>query len=571
MIETIPRMSRIPGIPKAHTGRVHDFFDRIHQSSTDVRVWNGELYFELHRGTYTTQARNKRGNRKSENAYRDAEFAATLGMLHGAEYPARELTEGWETILLNHFHDIIPGSSVGEVYRESVQQYGEVIDRATKVRDQALRTVAAGVDTTGAGEPIVVWNTLSFPRSELVAVAADAPAVVTDAAGNQVAATFADGQIMFLASDISSMGYAVYHVAPGQPAGLSPFAVDGSHVQTPFYEADLRPDGTFLRLYDKTRQREVLAEGQTANVLQFFEDKPANWEAWDVEPQYADKQWQPTVAGALSVVEDSSVRLVLACRLTYGGSTFDQRIVFYAHTPRIDFAHDVDWQDRKTLVKVAFPVNVRSSRATYEIAYGTIERPTHENTSWDTARFEVCGQRWADLSETGYGVSLLNDCKYGWDIHDNVMRLSLLRGPENPDPNADVGRHEYVYALFPHAEDWRNGTVQEGASLNTPLIPVRTDSHSGDAAARGSFASVDTEHVLLDTVKKAEDSDEMILRLYEAYGARGAVTLTLERPVRRAVETNLLEDEEGELAIDGSTVVLSVKPFEVKTVKVQLS
>jgi alpha-mannosidase len=367
------------------------------------------------------------------------------------------------------------------------------------------------------------------------------------------------------------MGYAAYHLTPGQPSAASPFTVEDSRVQTPFYDAELRPDGTIARLYDKTRQRDVLPEGQAANVLQFYEDKPANWEAWDVEPQYADKEWQATVTGALSVVEDSPVRLVLACTLSYGSSTFQQRIVFYAHTPRIDFAHDVDWQERKTLVKVAFPVEVRSSRATYEIAYGAIERPTHWNTSWDTARFEVSGHRWADLSETGYGVSLLNDCKYGWDIHGNIMRLSLLRGPENPDPNADIGRHEYVYALFPHADDWRGGTVQEGASLNTPLIPVRTDSHAGKAASRGSFASVDTDHVLVDSVKKAEDSGEVILRLYEAYGARGSVTLTLEQQVQRAVETNLLEDEEGELATDGRTVSLFVKPFEVKTVKVRFA
>ncbi|MCE5199961.1 alpha-mannosidase, partial [bacterium] len=493
MLEYIPRMADIPGMPKASTGRTHAFFDKIAASTSDLPVWNGELYFELHRGTYTSQGRNKRANRISELYFRDAEMLSAIGTLFGLDYPKKELVEGWQTILLNQFHDIIPGSSIPDVYVDSQKQYAEIIANASEIKKNGIKAVAGRANTSGDGAPVVVFNSLSWDRTDVVEVkvsglSGDCKAVGPD--GSTVPAYVSDGVAVFAAT-VPSCGLAVYHISKADAAGDAAFKVDGQKISTPYYEAVLSADGTLTRLFDKAQQREVLPEGARANVLQIFEDKPTNWDAWDVELQYQDKVWEFQAKAAPKVLESSPARLVLGVNYTYGDSSLDQKIIFYADTPRVDFVNHVDWQERQTLLKVAFPVDVLSTKATYEIAFGAIERPTHWNTSWDVARFEVSGHRWADLSESGYGVSVLNDCKYGWDIKDNVIRLSLLRSPTNPDPLADKGEHDFTYSLYPHAGSWQDGTVQAAQGLNAPLQAITTDAHTGELGSTHSFVSVD--------------------------------------------------------------------------------
>lgn len=572
MLEAVPRMAELPGIPKAGTGRVHDFFARIAAQTKDLPVWNGELYLELHRGTYTTQVRNKRANRKSELLYREVELLSALAMLYGRPYPVEKIKNNWETILINHFHDIIPGSSVRAVYEESQAQYAQVIKDGEEERLDALVSLLGRVDTTGEGIPVAVINTLSWERTDLATV--EVPDnkgnyKVVDSEGKGVWSQQTEGTVTFLASKVPSMGYRIYHLVPGEPVDDRVFTVEGNIVTTPFYKVKIEEDGTFSYIYDKINKREILPSGTRGNVLQFFEDKPTNWEAWDVEPQYQEKFWEAEVEEPLRVVEKGPTRLVMSGTLKYGKSRIQQKIIFYAHTPRIDFSHQVDWRERKTLLKVAFPVEVRSSKATYEIAFGAIERPTHQNTSWDRAKFEVPGHKWADLSEADYGVSLLNDSKYGWDIQGQVIRLSLLRSPEQPDPQADQGEQYYTYALYPHTGDWKNGTVQEGYALNIPLLAAVTETHPGCLAKVHSFFHVDRENVIIDTVKKAEDSDEIILRVYEAYGARGPATLGFDRPVDQALECNLLEEGEQPVTIEEQKIKFYIKPFEIKTFRVK--
>jgi alpha-mannosidase len=378
-----------------------------------------------------------------------------------------------------------------------------------------------------------------------------------------------DGEATFLAKGVPPMGYAVYHLLPDVDAFKSPFEADGSKITTPYYDLEIGEDGSLSRAYDKANAREVLPEGARGNVLQFFEDKPHNWEAWDIEPQYQEKVWEAAVVEPLKVVERTAHRLTLAVKLAYGASTLDQTITLYAHTPRIDFNHAVDWHERKTLLKVAFPAEIRSSRATYEIAYGAVERPTHWNTSWDWAKFEVNGHKWADLSEAGYGVSVLNDCKYGWDVRENVIRLSLLRSPQSPDPEADQGAHLFTYSLFPHAGDWKDGTVQEGFDLNVPFLTVAEDAHAGDWGASRSFVAIDKPNVIVDAMKKAEDSGDLILRTYEAYGGRGTATISFDGPVSSVTECDLLEEGDAPVKTDGASFSFEFKPFEVKTFKVK--
>ncbi len=572
-MEYLPRMANIPGLAKARTGRAHDFFDRIASETENLPTWNGEFYFELHRGTYTSQARNKRYNRMSELLYRDAEMYNAIGTTFGAEYPKQDLVSGWQTILLNQFHDIIPGSSINEVYKVSTVQYEELLATGSKLRASAIEMITDKIDTSGEGTPVVVFNSLSWPRKDIVSLDlddSDADIQVIDSDGSTVPHQISGKTLTFISNNVPSCGYSVYRIADSRSDARSPFTVDGETITTPYYELTLAGDGTLTRLYDRINEREVLPAGARSNVLQVFEDKPSAWDAWDIELQYQDKVWEFTLDVPPIVLENGPVRLVLGFTSMYGASTIDQQVILYTHSPRIDFVSTVDWNERQTLLKVAFPVDVNSTSATYEIAFGAVERPTHWNTSWDKARFEVSGHRWADLSEPEYGVSLLNDCKYGWDIKDNVMRLTLLRAPESPDPEADRGVHEFTYSLLPHAGDWKDGTVQAGQELNAKLQAVVTKSHGGDLPASHSFVSVDRGNVIIDTVKQAEDSDDLIVRVYEAYGARGPVRLSFDRMLSLAAECNLLEEEDLPVEFSGSEIKFSIKPFEIRTFKVKL-
>ncbi|MCL5102716.1 MAG: alpha-mannosidase [Armatimonadetes bacterium] len=573
MLERMSSIADIPGMPKVKTGRAHDFFDKLASEVKDLPVWNGEFYFELHRGTYTTQAGNKRNNRKSELTYREAEIWNSIAALYGHDYPNAALTEGWQGILLNQFHDIIPGSSINDVYQDSNKHYAEILSSGESMITSAAKDLTGRIDTRGDGEPIVVFNSLSWDRVDVVSMDLKnrGGVKVIDSRQNEVPSQLADGKLTFVASDVPSCGYGVYRVVDGDSELECPFRVDGQSISTPYYDLTLASDGTVRRLYDKTNLREVLPNDSRANVLQVFEDKPSQWEAWDIELQYQDKMWEFASERAPEVLECGPVRLVLGLSLSYGKSKIDQKIVFYAHTPRIDFVNNVDWQDRQMLLKVAFPVDIHSTRATYEMAFGAVDRPTHWNTSWDKAMFEVCGHKWADLSETGYGVSVLNDCKYGWDIKDNVMRLTLLRAPDYPDPEADRGAHEFTYSLLPHAGDWTNGAVRAGYELNCPLLRVAETCHDGKLDARHSFVAVDRDNVVIDTVKQAEDSDHLVVRAYEAHGSRGPACLTFDRQIVSIMECNLLEEDTDPVDFDGKTACFAIKPFEIRTFKIKLA
>lgn len=573
MLEYLPRLVDIPGIPKAITGRTHDYFDRLGIRSEGLPVWNGELYFERHRGTYTSQANNKKSNRKGELLYRDVEFLGVVNSLYGGDYPKERLTDGWHKLLLNQFHDILPGSSINEVYRVCEKDYAEVLGSGEEMRQDALGSLVDRITTdSGDATPVVVVNSLSWVRTDTVSVeVGDASEImVIDERGIEVPSQVLDGALTFVAKDVPPCGYSVYSLVESKPAKECWFSIEGGKVTTPYYELDIQANGTITRLYDRHLEREVLPEGARANALQLFEDKSFE-HAWDIYENYQDKMWTTEVESPVRILEMGPAKMVLCVANRYGSSQIEQRIVFYAHSPRIDFETEVDWQERSIMLKVAFPVEVHSTRASYDISYGTIERPTHWNTSWDATKFEVCGHKWADLSEADYGVSVLNDCKYGWDIKDNTIRLTLLRSTTYPDPEADRGRHSFTYSILPHGGDWRTGTVQSAYELNVPLLAVRTDAHAGELTPRHSFMSADRDNVIIDAVKQAEDGDETIVRVLEAYGARGPVTLTFDRPIASAVECNLLEEGDTPVDFEGSEIRFAIKPFEVRTFRVRMA
>lgn len=576
MLEKARRLKDFDGMPKVEPEKALTFFEKAKADARDLPIWVGELYLELHRGTYTTQAKNKRGNRKSEFLLRDAEFfdAVSLALApsrkekatdperavydvtglgeKGAHTHRAALDRAWKLVLLNQFHDIIPGSSIHWVYRDSDRDYETIRLLGESVRDSALDALAPLVDTSAFQRPLLLGNTLGFRRREVIDLPDGRPASV----------------------DVPPCGYVVvdetdkFLHAPGE-AVKATASRQGVTLENGLVRVKINRKGRLTSVYDLQAKREALAgEG---NVFHLHEDIPNMWDAWDVDAFYKEKCETVDGLESLELVEADPLRATVSVVRTFGASRLTQRIVLRAGSPRLDFHTEVDWQESQKLLKVAFPVNIHSPRATYEIQYGHLERPTHMNTSWDMGKFEVCAQKWADLSEPGYGVALLNDCKYGYDIQGHVMRLSLLRAPISPDPVADRGHHTFTYSLLPHTGDLRQGRViQEAYALNVPLLVQKGKASPGSLPSSHSFFRVDRPGAIIETIKVAEDGDGIIVRLYEAAGERGGVTLSTTLPARKAWLADLLENEQKTLPLKDGSLHFDLTPFEIVTVKYTL-
>ena len=576
MLEYGKRLRNIAGVPRCRFGRTEDCFDRMRAAVDDrqLPVYSGELYLELHRGCQTTQARTKRNNRKCEVLMHNTEFLAAMSLLRGGAYNQPKINEAWRIILTNQFHDILPGSSINEVYQQAEKDYAQARALATTAMEQALERLLPRIDTAGPGKALVAFNSLSWVRSDVAHAQVRLPRGnyhVTGPDGQIVPSQVAeDGALLFEVQAVPPLGYAVYHLASGKAEA----APSGKLKATPrllendYLRIRLDASGRFTSVFDKVEAREVLAPGSKGNELQLFDDRPGANDAWDIDYNFEDRQWAPGKAESLEVVEHGPVRAVLRVVRKTERSVITQDITLYALLPRVDVCTRVDWHEKRTLLKVAFPVDVHTHRATCHIQFATAERATHRNTDFDTARFEVPAHHWADLSEGDYGVSLLNDCKYGYDVKDNVLRLSLLRSPIDPDPHADEGEHVFTYSLYPHGGDWRNGTVQQGYELNHPLLVAEFRPSPGPMPKAHAFASIDAGHVILDTVKKAEDSRALIVRLYEAYGQRGDISVTFGPRPKTVSECDLMEEQDKPIACHGHRVSLYVKPYEIRTLKV---
>ena len=511
MLETLRRASDLQGLPRTTVTTSEEFFGRLEREPGERPVVVGELYFEYHRGVYTTQARTKRLNRRAEQALHDAEFVSAL---RGGDYPRAELNRLWKLLLLNQFHDILPGSSIRLVHEESERDLAEVVAGA-----EAL---------IGAGETPL--NTLGSERREVVQ-APDGGLHVVEAA------PFAAGAIV-AADDAVELN-------------RDELALENDHLR-----ARLSSEGLLLSLVHKATGRETLAA--PGNRLELYEDRPVQFDAWDIDPAHLRTRRDAPPFESCEVLTDSPLRAELA----FERPGYRQVVRLDAGSRRLEFRAAVDWRERHTLLKVCFPLDVRSPTATYETAFGYAERPTHFSTSFDRARYEVPGHRFADLSEHGFGAAVLTDSKYGYSCRGGELRVSLLRSPTSPDPEADQGEHEFAYALLPHAGGWREaGVLAEAHRFNAPMrwvaigVPPR------------SLASVDDPNLVLDTVKRAEDSDALVLRLYEAHGARGTARLRLGAPFAAARLANGLEDDGDPLELEDGEIVLPYRPHQILTVK----
>lgn len=560
MLELRRAMDVLPGLPHVKSERAGDFFRRIHEqvenSDRYVHTWDGELYLEYHRGTYTSQAYNKKTNRKLELALAQTEWLSSMSYILGGNYAQQELNDSWECVLLHQFHDIIPGSSIHEVYADSRVNYSAAEERMETVKEAALAHLTKETENCWS-----VYTTNSFAGKELVRIPEQRQGYFTDKEGTILPSQkIADGYEVL--TETVPFGVTEVQFVEGAVQTESAFCLSGSVLETPYYTLKWNENGQLTMIYDKKADRQVLREGQLGNVLEIYEDKPINYEAWDIDIFYTQKMETAVMSGEPEVIEDGAQKMVLRFRYPYHKSEIVQDMTVYAENGRIDFVTHVDWHESHRLLKAAFYTDIRSTKATYDIQFGHVERPTHWNNSWDWARFEVCGHKWADLSEEGYGVSLLNDSKYGYNIKDNAMKLSLLKSAKYPDTEADMGEHDFTYALYPH-----QGTIIEGGVIeeaNYLNLPAR--------AAAGAFADsrrivcLDGEGVQIDVVKKAEDDNAIVVRFHECRGGRRKVTLSSEFDVKRFVPCNLLEHDCGE-ATEGSSAELTLHPFEIRTMK----
>ncbi len=534
-----------PSMPNTKMEFAGDYLERVKQRTENhpkMPRWAGELYLEFHRGTYTSNAINKRYNRKCEFLYQNTELFSEINrLLNKKAYPQEKINEGWECILLNQFHDIIPGSSIAQVYEESTRQYKAITETGENMLNSAKADIAANIATDGG---IAVFNPLSYNHSGVVDV---------------------DGEKIYV-TGIPAKGWKV--VKGNESKGG--VEVSDKKLENAFFTVEFADDYTISRIYDKRVGREVLKAGERANVIEAYEDFPRQYDAWEISVYYKEKRWEINDVSAVEFI-DEGVRKGVKITRKFFDSVIEQKVWLYADVDKIDFDTTADWHQEHILVKAAFPVEINADKATYEIQFGSVERPTHTNTSWDAAKFEVCAHKFADISECDYGVSILNDCKYGHDIHNSVIRLTLLKCATHPSPVADKGHHEFVYSLRPHAGSLEQaGTVQLAYDLNNPMTAFKLGKQEGTLPESFSLVSVSDENIVIDTVKKAEDSDETVVRMYESWNKRvNGAKLTFGFDISSAVLCDLMENEIEPLNVENNSVTINVKPFEIVTVKVK--
>ena len=535
----------------------------------NIPTWKSELYFEYHRGVMTTQANHKRNMREAEVEVLNAEKFSSIAWLYGSKYPAAELTEDWKKVLFNQFHDTAAGSGIGRIYKDAQKDYDVVRWSTNEIDAEALAHVNESVNTQDEGIPIVVYNPLGWERSGTVKVRIQGKA----------AKSF---EVPLLVTHVPALGYKVEYIGSRKHTdyfGGSMPAESGNQITLDSRRVHVAVDkttGCITSLFEKTTKSETVANGACGNQLQFFKDTPKDYDAWNVDPGTLDAA-PATIARADSVEVVKPFLGAEAIRITYHrqDSKFVQTISIPDEADYIDIDNEIDWHESHVLLKAAFPLAASGPFATYEIPYGTIDRATTRNNSWEQAQFEVAAMRWADLGGIGpdgkqHGLSVLNQTKYGYDAVGNTLRLTLLRSPKWPDAEADMGHHHFHYALYPHAGTWKDAlTVRHGYEYNYPLTAVVTTAHPGSLPASHSFASVAPENVVLTAVKKAEDANGLIFRVYEWAGKETIAEFHVPPGATSATVTNLMETPEGNpLAVTGDVVKAPIHAYEILTIRV---
>ncbi len=592
MVEASLRTKQFPGLPDGKIEFVEEFFQRLQGQSDQLAVWDDELYLEAHRGTYTTKGDLKRLNRKAEIFYRDIEVISSIAWVYGGPRIQERLNAGWKLILLNQFHDTLPGTHSPEGVPDIKRDYDSIFEIGEKIKAELIDYVSgsiervssqqAAADDGTAARQWLLFNTLSWERADVVALPLEpgtegSSGTISFSDGTELPYQQYNGRLWCGADRVPSLGWETARVSKVKAGDSEKTAgVNGNRIETPFYSIELNEEGALSRLYDKYHHHEVLAG--PGNQFQVYEDDPGyKFSSWDLAYHFEEYCYPVTQQEQWHCVSNGPVCAVFSASWKVLDSVIEQEMWLYARSHRIDFKTKVWWNNKRKLLKVAFPLEIRSRRATYDLPFATIERPTHRNTSWDQAKFEVSGHKWADLSEGDYGVALLNDCKYGYDVRDNLMRLSLLRSPVRPDSQSDQGFHQFTYALLPHSGAWIEGAVSRHAyELNMPVVATAIGNKKRSTGecmpARGSLAVVDSPHIIVEAVKQAETGDELILRSFDNHATHSTVQFEFDKELCSASETDLLEENPTGCELEHPRRLnTSYRPYEIKTHRLDFS
>lgn len=552
----------------------------------NIPVWNDELYLEFHRGVFTSQAAHKRSMRVSEENTLDAEKWASLAWLGGQTYPAEPLQEAWKKVLVGQFHDSAAGSGIAVIYADHARDYESVLQTDREITAHSLDEIAAHADTrTPAGSvPVLIFNPLAWQRTGLV----EADVQLPDAAAGGIAVHTAEGKtvaaqvlhedkatsryrLLLRADDVPSLGFQIVQVGAGKSVAATNLHASGTTLENALLRVEVDPvTGCITHLIDKKSGFDSIAAGGCGNDLQTFVDLPQRYDAWNIDADALNKMTPIRTVDSVKLVEQGPLRAILRIERRWSHSTFTQDITLYDGIGRVDVRNEIGWHEKHVLLKAAFPLAASSTEATYEIPYGSIQRPTTRNNPIEQAKFEVPALRWADLGDSQHGFSLLNDSKYGYDAVGNLLRLSLLRSPTYPDPNADQGTQRFTYALYPHAGSWQQAmTMRKGYEFNYGLTAMQTTGHVGALKTAQSFVSVDGGNVVLTAMKKAEQSNDLILRLFEWQGKAATVRITAPGKPVSAEEVGMMEQEGlGALPLSGGKISLDIKPYQIRTIRV---
>lgn len=561
MIKYIEAAKLMPGIPNVETGRATEYFRKLNETIKEnpyngyLPIWDGELYLEFHRGTYTSQGYNKKMNRFMEYKLREEEMLSVFAeKLFDKPYNREEFLKAWKIVLCEQFHDILPGSSIHEVYVDSHEEY----ERALKYIENATKSAKASF-VTEKENAFTLFNQANWERDSIVKIPSGAETYeYTDSEGNTLPSHRCGEQDHVYVKGLKPLAFSTITRRAKACKEASSFVENT--VETPYYIVSWDDKGRLVRLYDKSADREVIPEGKFANVFQIFEDKPRCFDAWELESTIDLKKEEIPCDGNI-IKTKNELGYFIHFTYNYNNSKIMQTLCLYNDKRRIDFKTIVEWKESQKILKTAFSVDIRGVFARYDVQEGNIVRPITRNTSWEAAKFEVVAHKWADLSETGYGVALLNDCKYGYDIKEDTMRLSLLKSATDPDYSADYGTHEFTYSLYPHKEEWYNSGLEEEAfDLNSPVVVL----YGASALGNESLISFDAKNIVLDAFKKAENEEAYVLRFHEFTGRRGKINLKIGLKFDSWCESDLMENPLGEWK--QTAIEVEVKPYEIKTI-----
>ena len=562
----------IPGCPNVMLTTVKSFFRNLENEvlcNNHLPEWSGEMYLEFHRGTYTSQALTKKNNRESEHLYHDIENLASLAMLvDNATYPQKAINASWKEILLNQFHDVLPGSSIHEVYQDTLNYYNKIFKSGKDMLNTAIDSIAKHISIDS--DSIVVLNTLSYKRSPIVIIDEEISGLI-DSDGSIIPCqkTY-DNKTVFIAKNVPSKGYKAFKIKQNNKE-FNKMNCSLKEIETNKLIVKFDDKMHIISLFDKNEKRETLPKNKIANQIIAYEDVSLKDDAWNVQAYYEEKSFLIDNVSEANVIENGPVRCVIQVKRKFKNSLFDIKIIAYKEKDMLYFDYDVDWHEHNLFVKAEYPIDVNAKNAVYDIQFSYIERPVHKNTLWDFARFECCGHKFADLSDNGYGLSIINDCKYGYNATRDTLKISLLKCSTYPDKMQDQGHHSFAYAIYPHSKNHiEANTTMLAYDFNFKPLTKHISKNNGNLPSELSFFFTNKNNIVIETIKKAEDSDEIIVRMYESENKQTICTFNSAFSIIKAYETNLMEEEIKEINIKDNCIDLYFKPFEIKTISLKI-